>query len=442
MTKKGTAHYSKKNPYLEHNDRTNDKAKTINKEHSYLNEYSCNSNEAKEKINQLYNEAKNNFYEYCKEKNGLAKSGKPKGLQNFTKLEKSYHEFIYEINENTTMEQCEKLTQQIAELTGFTPIQITIHKDEGHTNKQGEFVTHYHAHAVFFTLDKNTGLQLARIEASLTKENLSKIQDLTAEILQMQRGEKRFQNNIKQPNYIQNYKDYAAFKEQERKIQDEFNEKEAELKKEAHKLTELGLELKNKEKVISTYEKELKAEKNAFLKEKQEFESGHEQALNNLKSIYKKQYSLWKNLITFGKYNKKVDENYNIAKNALLASKKEADKMLEQKNKELERKERELQESKEQVRLERQKNNELQLQINRLIEKNKELMQELKKAEKEILRHIDFNAEVEYLRRNSCYNPNLSDIQQEAINNELTRRIQAKEKEQQRNQPKGYTLYR
>ncbi|TNB54137.1 mobilization protein [Campylobacter helveticus] len=420
-------------PHLQHNDRTNSTSPNIHKERSHLNQCSKTAIQALREIDQLYKEA-------------MEKQKGKKGKK--TPKERSYHEFIYEINENTTMEQCEKLTQQIAELTGFTPIQVTIHKDEGHINEQGEFMPHYHAHAVFFTLDKNTGKQLARQQASLNPKNLSKIQDLAANTLQMQRGQKYF--NIEEyklskqekrpykpqaPKKIQNQDDFKRFANAKR-------EAEAELKKEAHKLTELGLELKNKEKVISTYEKELKTKKNAFLKEKQELESGHEQALTNLKSTYKRQYSVFKNIFTLGKHNQKVDENYNIAKNALLASKKEADKKLEQKNKELERKERELQESKEQTRLERQKNNELQLQINRLIEKNKELKQELKKAEKEILKHIDFNAEVEYLRRNSDYNPKLSDIQQQAINNELTRRIQANEKEQQRSQPKGYTLYR
>ncbi|ELP8580239.1 mobilization protein [Campylobacter upsaliensis] len=349
-------------PHLQHNDRTNSTSPNIHKERSHLNQCSKTAIQALKEIDQLYKEA-------------MEKQKGKKGKK--TPKERSYHEFIYEINENTTMEQCEKLTQQIAELTGFTPIQVTIHKDEGHINEQGEFMPHYHAHAVFFTLDKNTGKQLARQQASLNPKNLSKIQDLAANTLQMQRGQKYF--NIEEyklskqekrpykpqaPKKIQNQDDFKRFANAKR-------EAEAELKKEAHKLTELGLELKNKEKVISTQEERLKTEKNAFLKEKQEFESGHEQALSNLKSIYRKQYSLWKNIISFGKHNQKVNENYNIAKNALLASKKEADKKLEQKNKELERKEKELQESKEQ-----------------------------------------------------------------------TRRIQANEKEQQRSQPKGYTLYR
>ncbi|EAJ7575798.1 mobilization protein [Campylobacter upsaliensis] len=420
-------------PHLQHNDRTNSTSPNIHKERSHLNQCSKTAIQALKEIDQLYKEA-------------MEKQKGKKGKK--TPKERSYHEFIYEINENTTMEQCEKLTQQIAELTGFTPIQVTIHKDEGHINEQGEFMPHYHAHAVFFTLDKNTGKQLARQQASLNPKNLSKIQDLAANTLQMQRGQKYF--NIEEyklskqekrpykpqaPKKIQNQDDFKRFANAKR-------EAEAELKKEAHKLTELGLELKNKEKVISTQEERLKTEKNAFLKEKQEFESGHEQALSNLKSIYRKQYSLWKNIISFGKHNQKVNENYNIAKNALLASKKEADKKLEQKNKELERKEKELQESKEQTRRELKRNEELQNQIFLLRKKTKEQEQKLKEGEREILKHIDFNAEIEYLRRNSCYNPNLSDMQQEAIDNELTRRIQANEKEQQRSQPKGYTLYR
>ena len=73
MAKKGTAHYSKKTPQLEHNDRTKDEAKTIHKELSHLNEYTCTSQEVQTKIDELYSKAQNNFYEYCKNKNGLAK---------------------------------------------------------------------------------------------------------------------------------------------------------------------------------------------------------------------------------------------------------------------------------------------------------------------------------------------------------------------------------
>lgn len=95
MSKVAAAHCNPKiKPALNHNDRTNSTAKTINKDLSYLNKISCTSKEVKEKIDKLYNQAFKNFSTHCESKNGLTRSGKPKGLQNFTKKEKSYHEFI------------------------------------------------------------------------------------------------------------------------------------------------------------------------------------------------------------------------------------------------------------------------------------------------------------------------------------------------------------
>ncbi|RUK33556.1 mobilization protein, partial [Campylobacter coli] len=77
-------------------------------------------------------------------------------------------------------------------LTGFTPLQVVIHRDELSENAKGENQTHYHAHAVFLTLDNN-GLQLASREASLNKANISKIQTLTAQSLKKERGAKHYE---------------------------------------------------------------------------------------------------------------------------------------------------------------------------------------------------------------------------------------------------------
>lgn len=114
---------------------------------------------------------------------------------------KSYHwEAVVNLNENHTLKDVEKLAYAIEEETGFTQIQVSIHKDEGHINKSDIKIYNYHAHINFFTLHKNTGQQLYR--KSLTKkqkkdyphlkpinrERLSKLQDLTAECLKMERG--------------------------------------------------------------------------------------------------------------------------------------------------------------------------------------------------------------------------------------------------------------
>ncbi|EPP1197284.1 mobilization protein [Campylobacter upsaliensis] len=438
MAKKGTAHYSKKTPQLEHNDRTKDEAKTIHKELSHLNEYTCTSQEIQTRIDELYSKAQNNFYEYCKNKNGLAKSGKPKGLQNFTKKEKCYHEFIYEINENTTMEQCEKLTEQIAELTGFTPLQISIHRDEGHYNKNGDFVTHYHAHATFFTLDKNTGLQLARIEASLTKENLSKIQDLTAQTLQMERGERRFERGEKK-NYIQDYKEYARVKEQEREILD----KASEIQNIALETQENALKLKNdldlREIDLKLKENDLNAKESDLKQKIEKLESDHQTALDNLKQDFKKQYSLIKNIITFGKHNKRVNESYEIAKSALLTSKSYADTEIKREKEKVEKAKKDIDEAEKRVQEMRKQWQEATRQNDMLREKLKEQKKIIDQAEREILKGLDFNAEMNYLQRSSNYREGLSDMQIQALNNELTRRLDQQEKQsQQQNSQKGY----
>ena len=325
MGKIGSAHCNPKvKPCLNHNDRTNNRAATINKELSFKNEYSCTAKEVRGKIDKLYKKAFENFSSYCEQKNGLAKStGKPKGLQNFTKKDRSYHEFIYEINENTTMEQVKELSQKIADLTGFTPLQTVIHRDETFTNAEGKVETHHHAHAVFFTLDKENGLQLARKEASLSEANLSKIQDLTAETLQMERGVKRFGNGVSSPKYIQDYKVYAQFKEQTKEKEKEFAEMQ-------NRLTETAQILEKKEKEIQSSSNELKSKfdaleerEKAYNEKIRNLEEGNKKAFENLEQDFQKQKSTFKNLITFGQHNKRVMRNYERAKEALLASAKQ-----------------------------------------------------------------------------------------------------------------------
>lgn len=323
MAKVAAAHCNPKvSPKLNHNDRTNLNSPTINQSKIHLNEYSATADEVKKEIDKLYKKAFENFSNYCTEKNGLTKQGKPKGLQNFTKKEKCYHEFIYEISENTTMQECQELTKKIADLTGFTPLQIAIHRDETYKDKDEKEHTHYHAHAVFFTLDQENGLQLARREASLHKGNLSKIQTLTAETLKMKRGDNRYEKGEEQPNYIQDYKLYAQ-------VQEQTKEKEkrlyAEIEKQRLELLEMAQKIKEKENLIKSMELALKQQE-SNLKEKEaeyykklaDLEQTHDNIIQNLKAEYKQRLSFWKNIATFGKHNKKVNDDYEKAKNLTL----------------------------------------------------------------------------------------------------------------------------
>lgn len=194
-------------PSLKHNDRTDSRAPNIYKHLSHNNECNRTAQEARELIDKYYSEALE-----------ILTANKTKRK---TEKHRSYTEAIVEIKENTTMQDLEKLSEQIAELTGFRPLQISIHRDEGHTDEKGEFKLHHHAHIVFFTLDKITGKQLARQQASLSKENLKKMQTLTAQMLNMKRGKEN--SEIK---YIP-MKDYKIVKEREKKLKKEIDKHKA-----------------------------------------------------------------------------------------------------------------------------------------------------------------------------------------------------------------------
>lgn len=387
MQKVAAAHCNpKKQPALNHNDRTNDNAKTITKELTHLNEYSCSSDEVRKKIDTLYKKAYDNFSKYCENKNGVSKSGKPKGLQNFTKKEKCYHEFIYEISEHTTMEQCQELTEKIAELTGFTPLQIAIHRDEIHQNAKGEMQTHYHAHAVFFTLDKDTGLQLARQEASLNKQNLSKIQTLTAETLKMDRGENRLERGLESPKYIQDYKIYAQYKEMERKLQEKWFKRQKEIEAKIKELERKEQELKNKEAELDKRKKVIQD----FI---DQLESKHKEKFEKINNLYENRKSFFKNIFTFGKHNRRIEDEKQESLMALVTETGKADlqykEALEKVNEEKEKYKREC--KKYQREAESQENKIQKLNID-----NKVYLGELNEYKEKLIRLDDSILEIRF----------------------------------------------
>lgn len=306
-------------PHLQHNDRTNSKAENIFKNKSKLNQCNKSAKQALQEIEQKYKTAME-----------ILDKNKVKGKR--TPKNRSFHEAIFEIQENTTMQECEEMAKEIEKLTGFQTIQIAIHKDEGHIDEETkEFKTHYHAHAVFFTLDKNTGKQLARQQASLNKANLSKMQTIASEVFKMERGKEYYANNEKSPNYNQDHKAFLR----EKAIKQNLDKQTKNLKKISTDIREIQEEqkkqnqiLKDKESNLSTKEQELKKEEkklNAFKTHLNECEatlntkldilySEQEKAFKELKNHYYKQLNPIKNFFTFGYYNKKILQNYEQAK--------------------------------------------------------------------------------------------------------------------------------
>lgn len=96
-------------------------------------------------------------------------------------------EAVVVISSTTTFKELELLSLEYEKILGFKCLQIALHRDEGHFDKENQFIVNHHAHFSFFTLDLTTGRQLFRREV-LTKSKLSKLQTVTAHILNMERG--------------------------------------------------------------------------------------------------------------------------------------------------------------------------------------------------------------------------------------------------------------
>lgn len=150
---------------MRHNDRTEEHEPKylLPKEYREKNEVDLSAKDAEAKMQFLYSEAKENHVKHTGQK-----------LQ-----ATSYKwEAVVNLNKNHTLEDVQKLTKDLEKETGFTSVQIAIHRDEGRVekDKQGKDVPihNYHAHITFFTLDRETGVNLYRKD--ITKKDKNKIE--------------------------------------------------------------------------------------------------------------------------------------------------------------------------------------------------------------------------------------------------------------------------
>lgn len=111
---------------------------------------------------------------YCKEKSG----------RKLQKNAMAIREAVVLIKEDTTMQDLHQLSKRLEKELQIKIFQIAIHKDEGHFDKEAkEWKPNYHAHLVADWQDLQTGKTLKH-----QSFHYSKMQDITAECLGMERG--------------------------------------------------------------------------------------------------------------------------------------------------------------------------------------------------------------------------------------------------------------
>ena len=96
---------------------------------------------------------------------------------------------------------------------GFNTMEISIHKDEGHIDLDGQPKKNYHAHIEFLGLDSYGN----SVRRKIDKKFLSDLQTEVAEILKMERGNNYIAERKKRPKRLDTY-EYKKFAEEQEKI--------------------------------------------------------------------------------------------------------------------------------------------------------------------------------------------------------------------------------
>ena len=220
---------------------------------------------------------------YCKEKSGrkLQKNAMP------------IREAVVVIKENTTMQDLHNLSKRLEEELKIRIFQIAIHKDEGHYDKDTkEWKPNYHAHLVADWQDLQTGKTLKH-----QSFHYSKMQDLAAECLEMERGVSGSLARLEAVEFKIKKKeeDLKILEERYQEMQQEMESKKSEelIVKESDFL---GFQKIKTDKTIENYKKAIKTNNIQLLKNKTELESKEKQIaeLNTKIESLKKEVFLFK----------------------------------------------------------------------------------------------------------------------------------------------------
>lgn len=180
----------------EHNRRRAEYLARINKDRLYIRTDLMASNEAwvaPELGNSSLSDRYNQIAQMVKEKTGRAmqtkdrervnkKTGKVTIVRGSTPLK----EGVVVIKNNTTMEQLHHFCEVCKERWGITPLQVFIHRDEGHYSNPQDPATwkpNLHAHIVWDWMNHETGKS-----CKLDEKAMSEMQTVLAECLEMERG--------------------------------------------------------------------------------------------------------------------------------------------------------------------------------------------------------------------------------------------------------------
>ena len=150
-------------------------------------------------------------------------------------------ECVVVINEDTRIKALLRFTRMVETRWGIKALQVHLHRDEGHYEIPGDDSTwkpNYHAHIIWDWMDHTTGKSI-----KLDADDMSAMQDMVAEALDMERGVKKSEtglDHLERNDFIlqRQEKEKKRLEEEKRKAQSEkakAENKAKEAKEEAQK---------------------------------------------------------------------------------------------------------------------------------------------------------------------------------------------------------------
>ena len=133
-------------------------------------------------------------------------------------------ECVVVINEDTRLKALLCFTQMVETRWGIKALQVHLHRDEGHYEIPGDDSTwkpNYHAHIIWDWMDHTTGKSI-----KLDADDMSAMQDMVAEALNMERGVKKSEtglDHLERNDFIlqKQEKEKKRLEAEKRKIQSE-----------------------------------------------------------------------------------------------------------------------------------------------------------------------------------------------------------------------------
>ena len=160
------------------------------------------------------------------------KKGKKKMRNGSSPLRES----VVNIKPDTTMEDLRQYAQRVQDRWGVRAIQIHIHRDEGHykdPENHETWMPNLHAHIIWDWMNHETGKSY-----KLSKKNMSELQDMAAETLEMERGKRKEETGAE--HLIRT--DFIRQKQEKdlQAIQGEIEKKKSELQEQKDEITKLS----------------------------------------------------------------------------------------------------------------------------------------------------------------------------------------------------------